>query len=141
MPHLSRYKLSSEQINHLAERIVSAALYIRDRKGLMLFFDDLLTTTEKAMLGKRMLIVMFLERGYSYAEISNTLKVSEATIGTMSERLQKGGEGFRLVLKKLEKEEEIEKILQKVKQIFQNFLRTPSPSIAGPGRWRFLRSR
>lgn len=141
MPHLSRYKLSSKQINHLAERIVSAALYIRDRKGLMLFFDDLLTTTEKAMLGKRMLIAVFLEHGYSYAEISNILKVSAATIGTISERLQKGGDGFRLALRKLEREEAIEKMLQRVKQVFQSFLRRPVPPIADRGRRRFSQAR
>ncbi|KKW28435.1 MAG: hypothetical protein UY71_C0022G0016, partial [Parcubacteria group bacterium GW2011_GWB1_52_7] len=56
MPRLSRYKLSSQHIDELGGRIVDAALLVRDREGLTLFFNDLLTFTEKAMLGKRMLI-------------------------------------------------------------------------------------
>lgn len=138
MPHLSRYKLSTGQIEHLAERIVGVVLRIRDRKGLLEFFDDLLTTTEKAMLGKRMLIAFFLEHGHSYAEISNVLKVSETTIGMISERLQHGGRGFRLAIQKLEREEEFEKIIQATKRVFQKIKRMRMPPKIGPGRWHFL---
>lgn len=133
MPHLSRYKLSPKHIDELAQKIVSAARTGRSQRETALFFDDLLTQTEKAMLGKRILIAMFLERGYTYAAISNILKVSETTIGAVSERLQKGGDGFRRAIEGLEQEEKIEKILIRVEKMFANIPRI-FPSVPGEGR-------
>jgi len=114
MPRLSRYKLSSQHIDELGGRIVDAALLVRDREGLTLFFNDLLTFTEKAMLGKRMLIALFLENGYSYAEISKWLKVGYTTINSISDRLHNDGRGFRLVIKKLEREKKVKEIINNI---------------------------
>lgn len=137
MPHLSSYRLTPSQLDELGNRVVSAALLIRDRQGLKLFFDDLLTTTEKAMLGKRLLIALFLEQGRSYADIGRILKVGETTIAAVSERLRRGGNGFRLVLKKIEKQEKIENVLEKISESFQREWRK-LPRQVGRGRWRFL---
>ena len=135
MPRLSRYKLSSQHIDELGGRIVDAALLVRDREGLTLFFNDLLTFTEKAMLGKRMLIALFLESGYSYAEISRWLKVGYTTINSISDRLHSDGRGFRLVIKKLEREKKVKEIIHNIERIFKNL-----PSQVGSGRWSFLRT-
>jgi len=135
MPRLSRYKLSSQHIDELGGRIVDAALLVRDREGLTLFFNDLLTFTEKAMLGKRMLIALFLENGYSYAEISKWLKVGYTTINSISDRLHNDGRGFRLVIKKLEREKKVKEIIHNIERIFKNL-----PSQVGSGRWSFLRT-
>ncbi|MEK7067194.1 MAG: Trp family transcriptional regulator [Patescibacteria group bacterium] len=114
MTKISRFKLSSEQIHQLNQRMISAVASLREKKALNLFFDDLLTMTEKIMLGKRLLIALLLERGYSYGAVSVLMKVSQGTIHAVSTRLQKGGTGFRLAIKNLEKEEKIEHTLEKV---------------------------
>lgn len=138
MPHLSRYKLSPKQVDQLAQKIVNAALSSRSRHELTLFFDDLLTQTEKAMLGKRFLIAIFLERRYSHAAICNILKVSEATIGTVSERMQKSGEGFRLAIEKLGRQEKVDAMLHSIEKMFKSVPRLFPPA-TGSGRWNFLR--
>ena len=76
MPKVSKHTLSPEKIKTLAERLAKTVLLLRDEKSLQSFFNDLLTPSEKIMLGKRLLIALFLERGHSYLDISRMLKVS-----------------------------------------------------------------
>ena len=104
MPHVSRFRFPKSEVDRLSQKVVDAALVIRSKKELAEFFDDLLTSTEKVMLGKRLLIVMFLERGYTYREISRALKVGETTIAAVSEKLQQRGDGFRVAVKNLERQ-------------------------------------
>lgn len=114
MTKVSRFKLSSEQINQLSKRIAIAVSSLRDRDMVMMFFDDLLTSTEKIMLGKRILIALLLEKGKPYGEIGSVVKVSQTTIAAVSERLQRGGTGLRRAIQYLEKEEKIERMLEKI---------------------------
>ena len=137
MPHQSRYRLTTNQINQLSQKLVAAVSQIRERDGLVQFFNDLLTTTERIMLGKRLLIALFLGQGRSYAEIRRVLKVGEQTIATVSERLQRDGRGFRLVLQKLEKEEKLDKLFMEITKGFGDLVKQ-LPRKAGRGRWRFL---
>ncbi|MBI2054635.1 MAG: hypothetical protein HYT39_00855 [Candidatus Sungbacteria bacterium] len=112
MPHISKYKLSNSQIDELSQRVVDVSFLLRNREDLQSFFHDLLSTTEKVMLGKRLLIAVMLERGLSYLDIRQRLKVSDPTIGSVSERLKVGGRGFRAAIKQLERKEKIDTILR-----------------------------
>lgn len=133
MSKLSQRSRSPRVIEHLSAQIVDAALALRSREDFALFFDDLLTRTEKAMLGKRILIAVFLEKGFSYVEIEQALKVSQATISAVSERLERDGRGLRTVIRALERRKRIEEIVDQVKKIFESL-----PKKYGP-RWRLLR--
>ncbi|MBI2054491.1 MAG: helix-turn-helix domain-containing protein [Candidatus Sungbacteria bacterium] len=133
MTRISRYPLTSRQIEELSQRIIDTVTLMRSKEELALFFNDLLTRTEKIMLGKRLLIAFFLQRGYSYAEISRWLKVSQTTISSIKENLERDGRGFRVAMKKLEKEIKIERIFERIKQ----GLNVMPPM--GKGRWRFSR--
>lgn len=126
MPHLSRYKLSCEQIQTLAEYLVSASFLINNREGIRLFFDDLLTLTEKAMLGKRIMIALMLEKEYQYMDIKRMLKVSNGTIAWIHDRLQRDGKGLRLGLAKIERKEKIDQLLKRFKLIFEGFPSIPT---------------
>lgn len=134
MPHISPFRFPKEDVNRLSGKIVEAALLIRNKKELTAFFDDLLTSTEKVMLGKRLLIAMFLEHDYTYQEIRRVLKVGETTIAAISEKLQQKGDGFHIAVKKLQRQEKIEAIFD----AFERLMKSIPPKI-GPGRWRFLR--
>ncbi|MBI2096976.1 MAG: hypothetical protein HYT40_02365 [Candidatus Sungbacteria bacterium] len=113
MPHVSKYKLSGSQVNQLSQRIVEATFSIKNKKNLQLFFDDLLSTTEKIMLGKRLLIALMIESGHSYFDIRKTAGVTDATIASISERLKSSGRGLRLAIKRLQRQENIEALLQR----------------------------
>ncbi len=113
MPHVSKYKLSQSQVDQLSQRIVDAVFLLRNRGDLSLFFNDLLSTTEKIMIGKRFLIAIMLEHGWSYLDIRQRLKVTDMTIASISERLKTSGRGFRSAIKQLKRRENIDKMLEK----------------------------
>ena len=125
MPHVSKYKLSRAQVAQLSQRVVDAAFLVRNRHDLQLFFGDLLSITEKIMLGKRLLIALMLERGYSYLEIRRRLGVSDPTIASVSERLRIDGRGFRSALKQIERRESIKIILEKFGRAIESFSQRP----------------
>ena len=125
MPHISKYKLSKDQIDQLSQHIINASFLIRDRSDLNLFFGDLLTTTEKIMLGKRLLIAMMIERGRAYMDIRRMLGVSDPTIAIISEQLKKDGRGFRSAIKQLRRKEKIDAILERFGKALEALNRHP----------------
>jgi|SRR3990167_379924 len=123
MPHVSRHRLSLDQVEQLSQRIVDAAFLTKSREDLRLFFSDLLTTTEKVMLGKRLLIGMMIERGYKYEDIRQRLGVTDMTIAAVSERLKIDGRGLRAVIHRLERQQDIDAVIEKFGRVVTNFVR------------------
>ncbi|OHA08775.1 MAG: hypothetical protein A3A44_01895 [Candidatus Sungbacteria bacterium RIFCSPLOWO2_01_FULL_60_25] len=116
MPHLSRYQLSSEERSRLSDQFVAAVFLLRDRKDLGPFFGDLFSPTERAMIGKRLMIMILLKRGHSFADISSTLKVSQSTISSMSERLQRGSRVLGVILDALARREHVDTLIARMRR-------------------------
>lgn len=138
MPHVSKNKLDGDALQDLTRRLVSVLAELTERGAMDDFLNDLLTRTEKIMLAKRLAIAIMLAEEYPFRIISLALKVSEATICAMRERMDKGGKGFALVARRLEREQKIEKILETINKLVRVFA---MPPIAGKGRWRLLDTR
>jgi uncharacterized protein YerC len=64
---------------------------------------DLLTDTERVAMMKRMGIAVYLDKGRSYEDIKNNLKVSSATIATVAETM--GNPGVVEVIRRIKAEE------------------------------------
>ena len=135
MPHVSKQKLDKETLNQISERLITIIIKLQNKDEAVAFLEDLLTKTERIMLAKRLAITIMLERGYPFQVISRSLKVSEATISVMRDRIDRGGRGFKNILEKLEKDRSIEKLLKILDTIISAFA---MPPIAGKGRWKFL---
>jgi len=92
MPHISPQKVNNEVLRKIYKLIFSA---ITDRniskKQQELAFGELLTPTEKIMLGKRMAAVSMLSQGISPYETGKILKLSPTTTAKFQIKLQKGG--------------------------------------------------
>ena len=58
------------------------------------FLQSLLSHSEQIMLSKRLAIALMLAKGYTYASIDDTLKVSKATITTIHRQLNTGAPGY-----------------------------------------------
>lgn len=69
------------------------------------FLKDFLTEMELITLAKRLMIALYLEKGYSYDLIKKNLKVSSATIANVDKMMKKGSNGFALALKKIDADE------------------------------------
>lgn len=68
--------------------------------------NDLLTTTEKVMLAKRIGIALMLLKKVGAREIAKTLKVSSPTIYKVKIWLEIKGSGYRTLLESIVKEDE-----------------------------------
>jgi len=135
MPHVSKQKLDKETLNQISERLITIIIKLQNKDEAVAFLEDLLTKTERIMLAKRLAITIMLERGYPFQVISRSLKVSEATISVMRDRIDRGGRGFKNILEKLEKDRSIEKLLKILDTIISAFA---MPPITGKSRWKFL---
>lgn len=84
---------------------------LKDAKEAEVFFNDLLTRTEKIMLAKRLSIALMLLKGHDYAMIKDALKVSTATVASVNSWLNHGGEGYKKVIEKIVRREKFEKLM------------------------------
>lgn len=114
MSHVSKYRISNDQVDQLSQRLARAIFLLKNQRDLQSFFNDLLSTTEKIMLGKRLLIATMIEQDFSYSDIRRRLKVTDSTIAAISERLKTGGGGLRAAVKKLQSDESIHAALERL---------------------------
>ena len=91
MPHISPKKVDNGILKKIYNILFSA---ITDKgiskKQQELAFGELLTPTEKIMLGKRLAAISMLSQGYSAYQISKALKLSQTTILKFQSKLNKG---------------------------------------------------
>ncbi len=90
---------------------------LREEQDVTEFLDDLLTPTEKIMLGKRLAIAVLIEKGYDHRSIRSTLHVSSGTVSQVHYWLKNKGVGYRKVIGRiLSKEQWIKRldVLQKI---------------------------
>ena len=99
------------------------------------FFKELLTPTEQIMLAKRLAISILLTKKYSYEEITDILKVSPATIGTIALWLKKEGKAFGKTIRKILMQEKQDEFWDNLEQ----FLTTLIPPSKGTD-WKRVRS-
>ena len=59
-------------------------------KQMQKLFSDLLTTSEKTMLAKRLAVVIMLTEKHSTYRIAQTLKISDSTVRDVKSRLNLG---------------------------------------------------
>jgi TrpR-related protein YerC/YecD len=76
---------------------------VKNREECRIFLRDLLTPDEMAMLIRRMNVAIFLLKGFTFEEIKDHLKVSADKISSVHRSLERHGEGYALVMKRLEK--------------------------------------
>ncbi len=95
MPQISRFKLSVRAEQELSETFLESLILIRDKEFARRVVADLFTPTEKVMLGKRILIAVLLQEGYSYRDVVRSLKVAPSTINNIRLTLARSGAGFK----------------------------------------------
>jgi len=76
---------------------------------------DLLSSGEHTVIAKRLAIAIFLDKGRSYENIKETLKVSSATIASVQEMM--GNSGVQLALQKVKAEEWADGWARKIRQL------------------------
>lgn len=114
---ISRRILNQELEKHILSLFAKTLSDIRELKEIEIFIDDLLSPTEKIMLSKRLAVAILLQKGYTYAEIDQTLKVSSPTINKVAFWLKNGKSGYKNVVKKILEEKKREEFMDKIEEI------------------------
>ena len=114
MPHVSRYPLPKDVYQEITQELGWIFSSIGSEKEMGRFLGDLLTKTEKTMLAKRLAVARLLLRGWKWTEICEFLKVSKGTVNHIQHWLERGGEGFKLAVKKLDRKETVERFWKKI---------------------------
>ena len=88
----------------ILDTLYTAAGAIRGRQAMKLFLRDLLTESERIMLGRRIVVARRLIAGESYDKIEADLRVGRDTIWRVQRWLLDQLPGFENAIKELEKE-------------------------------------
>jgi uncharacterized protein YerC len=101
-------QVSKHKLNKTIEKEIYSILYqlmvdLKNPEEVQRVLKDLLSTTEHEVIAKRVAIAIFLDKGRSYENIKNTLKVSSATIASVQETM--GNPGMQILIQKVKAEE------------------------------------
>ena len=96
--------LSKEERIRTLDALYTAAGTVRGRVAMKLFLRDLLTESERVMLGRRILIARLLLSGETYDGIYDRLGASPGTVRNVDRWLQDQIPGYEDVIKALEEE-------------------------------------
>lgn len=88
MPHISKRKLEEKEINDLFLQIIYTLERAVKRNELRQVLRQLLTSTEKIMLAKRLAVISMLSEGVPIHEIAKSLAMSPSTTSLMSARFE-----------------------------------------------------
>lgn len=119
MTKLSRRPIDPKEMGYYINNLWAVFTLLFSKEQVRALFKDLFTHTEYKMVAKRLEIARRLIDGQTYETIMNDLKVTEHTISTISNILERDGEGFRIAHKLLE---ELEKDYQRKRERRQDYL-------------------
>lgn len=122
MSQVSKRFLSQKTQERIFSLFISGLLYTDSKDLTISLVEDLFTPTERIMLSKRFSIAYMLIEGYDYESIAQVLKVSKSTIGHVSLWLKEKGTGFRKVIAKIKRHETTSKVLEEIKDAFEDFI-------------------
>ena len=100
---VSSKKLNKTLENQIKEMLIGVFAEVTSPKITEEILADLLTETERVAMMKRLGIAIYLDKGRSYEDIKNNLKVSSATIASVAENM--GNPGIGEVIKRIKAEE------------------------------------
>jgi len=130
MPHVSKRKLEEKYIKDLFLEIVSVFERAGGRGELKQVLGQLLTSTEKVMLAKRLAVISMLSQDIPIHDIADSLSMSSSTVDIMS--LKYETENYSYVVESGLKKTDIGDIIR----IIQTVGGIMPPR--GKGRWKFL---
>jgi len=131
MSHVSKKKLKKDALRSIHGRFSDTLTKLKTKKQVNYFLDELLTETERLMLGKRLAIICMLSEGVTTYRIEKVLGVSISTVVEMKRKYRDCQYDFI---------ESIYKAKSNHKEFWEDIntlLRLGMPPM-GKGRWKWL---
>lgn len=97
--------LSEKERIETLDALYTAASVLKGRKAMKAFLRDLLTSSERVMLGRRILIARRIIAGDSMLDISASMRVGLDTVSKVDRWLNDQFPGYEVAIEGLEKEE------------------------------------
>lgn len=101
----AKRKLTRQEQNELFSKLAKALVLLHNSEEGAHFLRDLLSEAEVLMLARRLQIAELLIEGQTYQQIRSSLKVSFGTIARVQTWLELYGEGYRTVIKRIDRKE------------------------------------
>lgn len=98
------HELSKEEQMKTLDSLYTAAAAVRGRSAMKSFLRDLLTESERVMLGRRILIARLLLSGETYDGIHHRLGAGHGTIWSVDRWLQDEIPGYEDAIRAMEDE-------------------------------------
>lgn len=96
--------LTEKQVIETLDTLYTAAGAVRGRAAMRRFLRDLLTGSERIMLGRRLIIARRILAGDGYDIIADDLKVGKTTIAKVDRWLQDQMPGYEEAIQGMERE-------------------------------------
>lgn len=109
---VSSKKISLKKQAQLLEQLLVVIADLNNPKDVSLFFTNFFSATELNVFTKRLAILRALKQGKSYEEIKDELRVSSATISSMSELAN--SKAMEKVIKVIERDQKISALIEKI---------------------------
>ena len=118
-------KLPEEKRIQMIAEFYDTINSLKNREEVRLFFKDLLTPDEIAMLMRRVEVAALLLAGFTYEQIEELLGVGRGKITNVQRSLTKDGKGYKISIKRLlqlrrDRIKKIKKIKKAHNSAFQN---------------------
>lgn len=94
-------KLNKLEREKLLIAFCQALVEVKKPEEAAAFITDLLSRQEALMLARRLEIAKLLIQGETYSDIQKALKVSHGTIARVNAWLMESGQGFRMILERM----------------------------------------
>jgi len=117
---LSKKKLNKNLENQLKKMWYGLLAEMNSPEEIEELLMDLLTEAEKVAIYKRLGIGLYLDKGRSYEDIKNHIKVSSATIAAVAENV--GKPGFQEAIRRIKADEWAQEWSHKISQKIKRFL-------------------
>lgn len=122
MTQVSKRVLQKNVEERIFDLLWASLSMLSTKRKVALFLDDLLSPTEKLMLGKRLAIAFMLMKGYDYPSINNRLQVSDSTIWNVKTSLTHKGKGYKIAITQIMSKEKWEQFWQDLDHFFEQVL-------------------
>lgn len=119
MPRASKIQLSKNIYEELQDNFAFLVSSLYKSADIEQFFQDFLTSEEKIMLTKRLMLHLMLEQGYSQSQIRAVLNISRETIRVHQHVWDKGGSTYRTIIQKIVKREKTKQFWQKIEALLE----------------------
>lgn len=116
---VSNRKLNRTLEKQVLEMWLQLLCDVKDAREMKTILSDLMTESEMIAMAKRLSIAVYLNKGRSYEDIKNNLKVSSATIASVAEMM--GNQGMEAAINRVRADQWAEEWSSKLSEIFSRF--------------------